>query len=309
MSNNISITGMGTFSAGEYGNIVVSGVGTCTGRFVTAQQINVPGVMKFVGSELIKTDIFKCNGVCTATGKFKTSAGTIHGELKANELEAGAMVVYGVVKTIGSMDITSLELPGALKTEGDLRCGNAHITGKVRLGGQAKSSQMAVHGALDAASAVIRNLTVSGSFNVEQNITGGEVKGTGSIKAKNIEADSFSFSGGVNLTGQLSADTVDIWGAIYASEIVGDKVKIGRPNRKNPFNLRGWIHGKDGFDNRANLIEATRIELYHVKAEQVNGQDIVIGEKCQIDHVDCSGTLSIAPDAVVGQITGSYRVV
>jgi hypothetical protein len=55
-----------------------------------------------------------------------------------------------------------------------------------------------------------------------------------------------------------------------------------------------------------NLIEATRIELKGVIAGTVNGSDITIGPKCQIERVDCNGTLYIDPEAQVGQITGNY---
>jgi hypothetical protein len=54
------------------------------------------------------------------------------------------------------------------------------------------------------------------------------------------------------------------------------------------------------------LIEATTIDLSGVSAETVNGKDIIIGPNCKIDHIDCSGTLSIDRSSSVGNITGDY---
>lgn len=324
MANNINITDMGTFPAGAYENIKICGMGTCTGPTTTAQQINIPGLMKFEGSELVKSDIFKCTGMCTISGKLKTAVGTIHGELKINELEAQSMLVHGLVKSIGNMRIVVLDLPGALQAEGDLQCESVNINGSIRasnfktgvgiihgaaqLDGRIEASFLTLPGALKSAFADIKKLAIDGDMKIEQNVTSDEIKGNGSIMAQDIEADSILFGGALKLSGQLSADIVDILGVISAKEIVGDQIKIGRPEKKNTVTRRRWLHGKQEIYSEADLIEATRVELYRVKAKQVNGQDIIIGENCKIDRVDCSGTLSIAKDAVVGQITGSYNI-
>ena len=64
----------------------------------------------------------------------------------------------------------------------------------------------------------------------------------------------------------------------------------------------GKLFTKGG--SKIELIEATYVELKGVTAQTVNGSRVVIGPKCQIEHLDCNGTLSIDPSATVQHITG-----
>jgi hypothetical protein len=91
-------------------------------------------------------------------------------------------------------------------------------------------------------------------------------------------------------------------GAIFADEIVGEKVVIRSK-------VKIWTRRVFRDIDRIGLIEATSINLRNVKAARVNGQDIVIGPKCHIDAIDCSGTLHIDSSATVGTVTGEYAKV
>ena len=127
-----------------------------------------------------------------------------------------------------------------------------------------------------------------------------EVTGIVNLSRGSVEADEILCEGVINAKGQISADKIHANGYINANEIVGDDIRI--------YSRTGFIGGLFTFakQSRIKLIEATTVHLSGVRGDEVNGQDIIIGPKCKIDRVDCSGTLSIDPTAMVGTITGDY---
>jgi len=117
--------------------------------------------------------------------------------------------------------------------------------------------------------------------------------------SRNYEGTAITCNGYLQAKGDVSANIIKADGAIVAHSIVGDSVKI---HSKTGGIIRRLVLGdKDVID----LIEATVVELRGVRALQVNGHDVRIGPKCEIERVDCSGTLVIDARAKVGQVTGA----
>lgn len=114
-----------------------------------------------------------------------------------------------------------------------------------------------------------------------------------------IEASEILCQGVIKTSGEISTDVLDALGCVEAREIVGDHIKICSRKPRHRFFVIG-------VRSKIKVIEATTIELYGVKSTTVNGKDIIIGEKCVIETVDCCGTLFIDESAVVKNITGEY---
>ncbi len=125
-----------------------------------------------------------------------------------------------------------------------------------------------------------------------------DVSGTLTVKGSKIEASEIYCDGLIKVAGELSADIIEADGCIHAKEVVGDNIRI----RSRISRIVNFFSGHSNID----LIEATDINLRGVYATSVNGKNIRIGPKCKIDTVDCSGHLSIHPNASVGTITGNY---
>ena len=51
----------------------------------------------------------------------------------------------------------------------------------------------------------------------------------------------------------------------------------------------------------AELIEGEEIDLQATKAGVVRGRNVVIGPGCEIERVEYSGSLMVAPEAKVGE--------
>ncbi|MDR1422906.1 MAG: hypothetical protein LBI64_08615 [Coriobacteriales bacterium] len=164
-------------------------------------------------------------------------------------------------------------------------------------------------------------LTVAGVFTCKDSITAGHLECSGvatiegDLKAKNcvidgvvnvigsrIEADEVRCNGVLSIRGQISADVIRADGFINASEIVGDSISIH--SRRSSFFFQLWLKLKEtvGAHDRSevDLIEATTIDLRGVKAREVNGHDVTIGEKCEIERVSATGRLIIDPSAKIG---------
>lgn len=272
---NIEIDAIGSFEPGEYGEVQINGVGKCSGPF-TARSLEVNGVLKAQGA--VRADEGDVNGVLECAGR----------------LDAGELEINGAVKVSGAAGVEDLTVDGALTVEGDkLECGRVECDGAIKVnGGGMTASTIEVDGALST-------------------------KG-------DVSADSITVDGRLETETQVSADRIHVEGAITAAEIVGDSIFIHTGDRGRGFSFS--FGGKKGFSidfsidpdshfsgahapggsSAAGLIEATTIDLLGVTAETVNGTDVTIGPGCVIENLDCNGTLSLHPGAVVKNITGQY---
>jgi len=185
----------------------------------------------------------------------------------------------------GEYDKVSVE--GVGSCNGDIKTDEMLITGVFNCSGEIEAKRLRCEGVA----------TIKGDILAETI----DVEGVINIKTgTKIEATSIQCEGVININGQISADVIYSEGYMSAKEIVGDRIVI-----KTPV---GLFTGFTGKRSKIDLIEATNIELRNVKAREVNGKDIIIGPKCRIELLDCSGTLKIDPSAFVEKITGDYTM-
>lgn len=276
--SDIEINAIGTFSGGEYGSVEVNGVGRCDGGF-QAKELEVNGVLNCSGA--VRADTMEVNG-------------TFH---CFSRLDTGDADICGAVTVQGSAGIEKLSVNGALTVgpapkEGApaLECGDVECDGCLK-----------VTGAMTARAI--------------------QVDGTLAVKGPSLECDTLECDGSLSVDGQISADSVEVEGIITAQEIVGDRVCItsyaGKGfyfslNGKRLVDIKfgGFSHSgrRNHPGSQIGLIEATTVELEDVTADTVNGTDVTIGPRCIIEHLDCNGTLSIDPGAMVKSITGNYTM-
>jgi cytoskeletal protein CcmA (bactofilin family) len=183
--------------------------------------------------------------------------------------EYGIVSIEGVGKCVGDLKAESLTIEGVFEAEGKIEVDKFRCDGAAKIRGDLRAKLIEVDGAL------------SGSTN--------------------IEAASVFCDGMIKIFGQISADTIEADGAIRAREIVGDSIRI-----KSLRHIFWFFTYRGSCKSRIELIEATTVNLVGVSAEAVNGKDVTIGRGCDIDRVDCSGTLFISPNARVGTVTGNY---
>ena len=195
----------------------------------------------------------------------------------------------GGVSTVGGGTCDELKMDGVITCNGDIQARSIDLDGVVTINGKMSGDEWIKVNGVVTISDAMRSKTVS-------------VDGVCTIKG-NIEADHVNIKGVVSSKKQISADLVDGRGMISAEEIVGEKVivRCGH-NRRHLFDMF-----KERELPKIGLIEATEIEVEGIHCQNLNGHNIVIGPQCIVENVDCSGTLSIAPEAQVQNINGQPR--
>lgn len=213
-------------------------------------------------------DTVVINGAAQCDGGFTAVSVKTNGSFKCmGEIETGLLSVNGAVRTEGCIQAERVKVDGRLKCTGDLRAQEIDCDGSAEVRGSVSAKTMDVDGII--------------------NITG------------NLEAAEVKCDGSIRCGGQISADLLEANGFINAEEVVGERIVIHSQ-------MSGLVLLFPSLTSKADLIEATSIELKGVKARVINGHDIVIGPGCTIEALDCSGTLSIDPMSQVNSITGSH---
>ena len=217
----------------------------------------------------------------------------------------GRLVIDGVGECAGDLEVE------ALRVDGTFKCGGAIAARRPECGGAGERKDkpdtgiIKVNGSFKCrGAATAKEFECDGSARVDGDLHTGRLLVDGLLTMANgakLEADEVICDGSISMDGQICADAVWADGLIRAREIVGDRIII-----KSRLNALAKFFTKGG--SKVDLIEATYIELCGVTAETVNGSQIVIGPKCQIENLDCNGTLSIDPTSIVKNITGEYTL-
>jgi cytoskeletal protein CcmA (bactofilin family) len=189
---------------------------------------------------------------------------------------------------IGGGEFNTITISGVGTCSNDIKAENIRVEGVFNCSGAVDAGALYCKGVADFKSNIrAKKINVEGVLN--------EKNGT------KIEAEEIICDGVIKTGGEISADVLRADGCIEASEIVGDQIKINTHYLTSHFfKLFTRKHSDIG------LIEATTINLSGVNADNVNGKDITIGPECNIDNIDCSGTLYIDKTSYVKNITGDY---
>lgn len=131
-----------------------------------------------------------------------------------------------------------------------------------------------------------------------------DISGVMTLKEATLEAKTITCEGVITTNTEISADKTIVDGCINAAEIVGEEVIISQTSGGKKHNFRRFFGITSNNYSKVGLIEATNIRINDVKVKTVNGENITIGEFCEIDVIDCTKRLVIHPRAKVGKITG-----
>ncbi|MCL1846652.1 MAG: hypothetical protein FWF91_01635 [Coriobacteriia bacterium] len=212
------------------------------------------------------------------------------GKYEQNAKQGKSRIDGVVIFPGGSFD--ELSINGVCTSEGPIEANLIDIDGVFTASSDIRADSIDFDGVV----------TIHGNLRVKK----ADVDGVVTVRGVKVEADYIKCDGILTAESQVSADVIEAEGFINAREIVGDRITIRSFRKAGLFKfvmkVREAFTDKDF--SRVDLIEATRIELRGVRAKTVSGQDIIIGPACIIDRVDCTGTLSVDPDATVREIIG-----
>lgn len=245
-------------------------------------------------------------------------SGRIEGDVDANLIKtAGSCRIDGDVKT------KELKTAGSCRVSGDVRAERIKTAGSCTIEGDVHADEV----------------KIAGTQSVEGSLKSKEITSAGSLKvSEDVEAEKFLSRGGFEIGGLLSAEEIKIeLGGGKVPEIGGTRIEVRRRGRafwgwrraprvhihhleRGPLesifedlgrigeevtravgegleHAFGWSYSPGYLE--ADTIEGDEIFLENTKARVVRGKKIQIGEGCEIESVEYSDSLEIAPGAQV----------
>ncbi len=223
------------------------------------------------------------------------------------------------IQTIKGGEFHSVKVSGVVTINGDVITNKMRLEGVSTVKGVVKAASLHVNGVTNISNEIISNeVKVEAVMNLSGNLKAKKLDIQGVIRSRGdkVEAESITCKGMLDFGGEISADFVKAEGIIRADEICGDEIWIEsvsiEPYQWIKKGIRSLIGlddgGKENF-SQVDLIEGTTITLKNVRAKEVNGHNITIGDNCTIDRVDCNGTLCVSRSATIKEITGEHTFV
>ena len=203
------------------------------------------------------------------------------GSISGGEYER--ISIEGVGNSKGDITVKYLDIEGVFKSNGKIKAETIQCEGVAEFSDKIRANKMIIEGVMKFS------------------------------KSANVEAEEIICDGCLVTKSEISTDRLLVDGCIKANEIYGEEIIIHtKPfmNRRVSSLLKSITDAFDWFvhssksASKADLIEATTITIHNTNVHQINGANITIGENCEVDHVDCTGTLRIHHSAIVKKITG-----
>lgn len=209
-------------------------------------------------------------------------AGDISGGVYGDVTIAGA----GTVR--GDIDVTALKVAGSGDMQGKVTAKTVSVSGTATFNGDVQTNELIVSGTTELRGGLgVQLLKVNGSCTITGSVNAQriEVRGTTKIGG-DVQAEVFDAQGVFSVGGLLNAGTVKVrlYGGCDARDIGGERIDValGKPWAFLPF-----------FGERnltADTIEGDVVILENTRAKVVRGGDVRIGNGCEIDLVEYTGT-------------------
>ena len=231
--------------------------------------LHIDGMGTSAGGEF---DTINIDGIGTITGKVLASKVDVDGAGKFQETVISDEInVAGTANFKDEITTQLFKADGMVNVTGDTTATEVFIAGKANFGGSLKSEGIKIEGLCD-------------------------IRG-------DCETEVFDLEGRIKINGQLNGDAIRI-NTFYKSEIgeiVGSAIEVKRSS-----NVVSQVFAKV-FDivsdnNLAvNTIEGDNISIDYTDARVVRGEHIVIGEHCNIQLVEYTGSFKQHPRAKIGE--------
>lgn len=214
----------------------------------------------------------------------------------------GQITINGMGKLNGDIRTEGITISGTSKGEGNLETADLVVNGQMKYAGQFYAKKMSVNGmATIDGNADIKSLFVAGRMKFGKNSSFGDVDINGSLVVDgDFEGNRFFNSGKTTIKGLLSADNIEfkLNFASKVKEIGGENIVVKKDNNiitKYENDKTKALISKFFREVRleVDVIEGDSIVLEYTTAKKVSGNNIVIGEGCVIDEVNCSGELIV----------------
>ena len=232
----------------------------------------------------------RINGSGTASGGTYSSvkisgSGKINGDLNCREF-----VINGSGEVIGKIETERFRINGSGHILGDLKAQELKVNGSANLDGGVNGD----------------NIVISGSADFKNGLDTQQIKIDGSVKiGGDCNAEQFHSNGVFEIGGLLNADDVEVhlyWHKSRAREIGGGKITVSLGDSAGMSFLKSiFTLGLHNPVLETDTIEGDEIYLENTTAKVVRGNNITIGQGCDIGLVEYKGSYQKNGDAKVAQ--------
>lgn len=199
----------------------------------------------------------------------------------------------------GDLQCHFFECNGSGAVNGDIKSEIVKISGNAKINGKVYTTDLKVEGrGVIKGNVLMSKMVISGTSFVDGNVKGEELKVQGKIVVDgDCEVEAFKAEGQFKVEGLLSAETIEIYtyGESRAKEIGGQTIKV---KEKSNF-LLNLLKTVKSVQLEADLIEGDHITLENTKAKVVRGNQIIIGQNCEIDLVEYKETFKTEKNGYV----------
>lgn len=215
------------------------------------------------------------------------------------------VVINGTGKISGDVDCIDFSINGVGSVAGCVKTKSGKINGKGRIEGDFQADEFKANGTSDFGGRVeVKEAKFEGMVCIGGSVAAETLENRGVITVKeDCNSEVFISKGVFTIGGLLNAGNIDI--SMYAScrarEIGGERITV---NKGHSFSLIGII--KSIFPSLpisiglfAETIEGDDIYLEHTKAKVVRGNNVTLGEGCEVELVEYTGSFRNSGNAVV----------
>lgn len=207
------------------------------------------------------------------------------------------VIVSGKADINGDFDCIDFRISGACDVNGNLKSKTGKISGEIKIKGNLEAEEFKISGSSNIQGDVaVKKIKIQGGTNIGGNISSEEVSLFGEIKVKgDCNAEVFISKGAFTIDGLLNAGELNIvlYSKSKVSEIGGEKITIKKGiTSKIKKIIKSIFLPSDFFDGKlyTESIEGDDIYLEDTKAKVVRGNNVTIGEGCEIELVEYKDT-------------------
>jgi cytoskeletal protein CcmA (bactofilin family) len=217
------------------------------------------------------------------------------------------VLINGIGKVNGDLDCINFKCNGDSDVNGNLKASSTRINGTTDITGNLRSDEIKISGFSEIAGGVkAKQVRIEGQVNIGESMTADEIMIRGAAKIKgDCNSETFESHGAFTVDGLLNSGTVDVklYGPCKAREIGGERITV---KKGNAFILRDLIKAiftTLDISNRlsSDVIEGDDISLECTKAKVVRGNNVTIGEGCDIGLVEYKKTFQQSDSSTVNE--------
>jgi len=192
--------------------------------------------------------------------------------------------------TLSQGEYHKIAIEGIRKSKGTIRFDELRVDGKYQSEGMLEGGKLRVDGMVKCTSGMkVKELCVNGLVQVSEG---------------NVYSDAIKVDGVLKCSSEISADTIQVNGYIKASLLTGDRIVLNYSEAHKVFRLlpkRNVQH--------VERVECTCLEASMFTCAHICAQEIHLRDGCNIDFIECDGTISMDDTCHVRKISGNYKMV